>query len=167
MGYLLGAEEGVIERNESCQASERMFAHAILQRPRSTSDSGRTAYAKRLLPSIGLTVTAECLTFCQTLTADTLFTRSELIIFNLLSANTQGMYGAQLVGNSGGSLTSKTVYVILGRMKGKGYVEGEKELKAPSGERGPKRRIWTLTGEGRRVFDAWKIMQGHLAGAMQ
>ena len=72
------------------------------------------------------------------------------------------MYGLQLVEASGGSLKRGTVYVTLGRMEEKGYVESRPEPQAP-GAIGLPRRLYRPTGLGLRVLDAFDVLRATLA----
>jgi DNA-binding PadR family transcriptional regulator len=62
-------------------------------------------------------------------------------------------YGLELVAGSDGELSRNAVYVLLGRMEAKGYIEGRPEP-TPPGAIGPPRRIYKVTGDGRRVLAA-------------
>ena len=75
----------------------------------------------------------------------------EAEILRLLIANGE-MYGLQLV-NASDSLKRGTIYVTLGRMADKGYVESREEAE-PTSSGGP-RRLYQATGHGARVFRAW------------
>jgi DNA-binding PadR family transcriptional regulator len=78
--------------------------------------------------------------------------RTELLILELLAG--QEMFGLQLVEESGGKLKRGTVYVTLGRMQDKGYVESWTEAPVP-GAIGLPRRLYRPTGYGLRVLEAW------------
>lgn len=64
------------------------------------------------------------------------------------------LFGLQIVERSGGSVKRGTVYVTLGRMEDKGYVESCTEPPAP-GAIGLPRRLYRPTAFGAAVFDAW------------
>jgi PadR family transcriptional regulator, regulatory protein PadR len=64
------------------------------------------------------------------------------------------MFGLQLVQHSKGALKRGTVYVTLGRMQDKGYVESWTE-KQPAGSIGLPRRLYRPTAYGLRVLEAW------------
>ena len=85
----------------------------------------------------------------------------ERLILDLLCA-TGPMFGLQLVAESGGALKRGTVYVTLGRMEEKGYVESEQEAARP-GAAGLPRRIYRPTALGRRVLKAWTVLARELA----
>ncbi len=85
----------------------------------------------------------------------------ERLILELLFS--QGpMFGLQLVESSRGRLKRGTVYVTLGRMEQKGYVESEQEPR-PSGAIGLPRRIYRPTGLGERALRAWTMLRRELA----
>ena len=65
------------------------------------------------------------------------------------------MFGLQLVEQSNGALKRGTVYVTLGRMQDKGYVESRTEKQAP-GAIGLPRRLYKPTAYGLRVLAAWE-----------
>lgn len=58
-----------------------------------------------------------------------------------------------MVERSGGALKRGTVYVTLGRMVEKGYLESRTEP-VPEGGIGLPRRLYSATAFGRRVLDA-------------
>ena len=76
------------------------------------------------------------------------------------------MYGLQLVEQSGGALKRGTVYVTLGRMEAKGFVESEQE-ELPPGAIGLPRRIYKPTGLGERMLRAWTVFARELAWEMK
>ena len=71
---------------------------------------------------------------------------------NLLIGSRSPMYGLEMVDRSDGKLKRGTIYVTLGRLEEKGYVESKREAAAP-GIAQP-RRMYKATGEGVRVFRA-------------
>ena len=77
---------------------------------------------------------------------------TEHLILELLAG--EEMFGLQLVEESGGKLKRGTVYVTLGRMQDKGYVESWTETPSP-GAIGLPRRLYRPTGYGLRVLEAW------------
>lgn len=79
----------------------------------------------------------------------------ERLILEMLVAGGQ-MFGLQLVEESGGRLKRGTVYVTLGRMEAKGYVESEQEARHP-GAIGLPRRLYRPTALGERVLRAWTL----------
>ena len=86
---------------------------------------------------------------------------TESLILDLLRG--QDMYGLQLVTESKGALKRGSVYVTLGRMEEKGFIESRPE--ATSGHPGLPRRRYRATGLGMRVLDAWSLMAAHLSSA--
>jgi PadR family transcriptional regulator PadR len=84
---------------------------------------------------------------------------TEALILELLRA--REMYGLQLVSASNGTLKRGSVYVTLGRMEEKGYVESWAEENAEHA--GLPRRLYRATGLGTRVYDAWSLMAASLA----
>lgn len=87
--------------------------------------------------------------------------RTESLIMELL--RTREMYGLQLVTASKGTLKRGSVYVTLGRMEEKGYVESWAEEEPAHA--GLPRRLYRATGLGLRVADAWSLMAASLASA--
>src|SRR5690242_14485132 len=85
---------------------------------------------------------------------------TERLILELLSSDE--MFGLQLVEQSKGALKRGTVYVTLGRMQDKGYVESWTE-KRPAGAIGLPRRLYRPTGYGLRVLAAWEAAARALA----
>ena len=81
----------------------------------------------------------------------------EQIVLELLSANGPS-YGLQLVSDSKGRLKRGTVYVTLGRMEEKGYVESEPDPEAADDLILP-RRIYKPTPYGLRVLEAYQLMR--------
>jgi DNA-binding PadR family transcriptional regulator len=81
----------------------------------------------------------------------------EHLVLELLIANGPS-YGLQLVGASRGRLKRGTVYVTLGRMEEKGYVESAPDPDARDDLVLP-RRIYRPTAFGVRVLEAWEVMR--------
>ena len=79
--------------------------------------------------------------------------KKELLILNLLVSEGP-MYGLQLVERSDGALKRGTVYVTLGRMESKGFIESEQEAPDPRSI-GLPRRIYRPTALGQRMLRAW------------
>ncbi len=71
---------------------------------------------------------------------------------NLLVATHQEMYGLELVERSHGELKPGTIYVTLGRLQEKGYINSRREDEKP-GVATP-RRLYKPTGLGAKVFNA-------------
>jgi PadR family transcriptional regulator len=91
---------------------------------------------------------------------DTTLPAKERIILELLADGPK--YGLELVEASGGALKRGTVYVTLGRMEAKGFVESEQEA-ARSGAIGLPRRIYRPTALGLRMLRAWTAFARELA----
>ena len=85
----------------------------------------------------------------------------ERLILQMLVDNGP-LYGLQLVELSDGALKRGTVYVTLGRLESKGYVQSEQEPQAP-GAIGLPRRIYRPTGVGERALRAWTVLVSELA----
>lgn len=66
-------------------------------------------------------------------------------------------YGLELVERSRGVLKRAGIYVLLGRMEGKGWIEGREEA-TPSGESGPARRVYRPTNLGRAHLSAHAVI---------
>jgi PadR family transcriptional regulator PadR len=79
---------------------------------------------------------------------------TERLILDLLREGE--LFGLQLVDRSEGALKRGTVYVTLGRMQDKGYVESRTEP-LPVGAIGLPRRWYRPTAYGLRVRDAWLL----------
>lgn len=80
----------------------------------------------------------------------------EAIILQLLTSDPDGMYGLEMVRESD-QLKRGTVYVTLNRMAEKGLVESRQEDRGSEG--GLPRRVFTITGKGRRTFRAYLAAQ--------
>ncbi len=79
---------------------------------------------------------------------------TERLILDLLRDGE--LFGLQLVDRSEGALKRGTVYVTLGRMQDKGYVESRTEP-LPPGAIGLPRRWYKPTEYGLRVHEAWSM----------
>lgn len=84
----------------------------------------------------------------------------EAIILQLLIAHGE-MYGLELVNAAPDKIKRGTVYVTLGRMADKGYVES-RTVPQDDGSGMPK-RLFKATGFGARVLNAWKLASASLA----
>ena len=82
---------------------------------------------------------------------------TERLILELLAAH-QEMFGLQMVEQSEGRLKRGTVYVTLGRMQEKGYLESRQEP-LPEGAIGLPRRLYRPTGLAMRILAAWKAAE--------
>ena len=77
---------------------------------------------------------------------------------NLLIAESGRSYGLELVKKSEGALKRGSVYVVLGRLEERGYVESKLEEQKP-GVAQP-RRLYKPTGAGVKVFRALESAGG-------
>ena len=82
---------------------------------------------------------------------------TERLIIELLAAHEE-LFGLRMVELSGGRLKRGTVYVTLGRMQEKGYLESRQEP-LPEGAIGLPRRLYRPTGVAMRIFAAWKTAE--------
>lgn len=89
------------------------------------------------------------------------FSSAERLIVELL-AHQGELFGLQMVGESGGRLKRGTVYVTLGRMQEKGYLESRQEA-LPEGAIGLPRRLYRPTGLALRVLAAWQAAESSFA----
>jgi PadR family transcriptional regulator len=89
---------------------------------------------------------------------------TERLILDLLRESE--LFGLQLVDRSEGALKRGTVYVTLGRMQDKGYVESRTEP-LPQGAIGLPRRWYKPTEYGLRVHDAWAMAARSFAAQSQ
>jgi len=80
--------------------------------------------------------------------------KKEAVILDLL-VNQGRMYGLEVI-RASDELKRGTVYVTLGRMAEKGYVDSDLE-NAPEG--GVARRVYRATGHGKRVLGFWERMR--------
>jgi PadR family transcriptional regulator PadR len=93
--------------------------------------------------------------------AGVILPRKEQLILELLTSG-EPMYGLQLVERSEGALKRGTVYVTLGRMEAKGFIQSQQEPVAP-GAIGLPRRSYRPTPLGERVLRAWTAFARELA----
>ena len=84
---------------------------------------------------------------------------TERLIIELLEAHEE-MFGLQMVEVSDGRLKRGNVYVTLGRMQEKGYLESRQEP-LPEGAIGLPRRLYRPTGLAMRVLAAWQAAESH------
>jgi DNA-binding PadR family transcriptional regulator len=82
---------------------------------------------------------------------------TERLIIELLAAHDE-LFGLQMVELSVGRLKRGTVYVTLGRMQEKGYLESRQEA-LPEGAIGLPRRLYRPTGLAMRILAAWKAAE--------
>ena len=92
------------------------------------------------------------------------FSTAERLIVELVTEH-QELFGLQMVEMSGGRLKRGTVYVTLGRMVEKGYLDSRQEP-LPPGAIGLPRRLYRPTGFAMRILAAWQAAeQIYSAGA--
>lgn len=80
----------------------------------------------------------------------------EALILQLLLRHDE-LYGLDLVARSKGALKRGTVYVTLGRMEKKGFIESRQEA-PPVAEGGLPRRLYAATAFGTRVYEVWNAL---------
>jgi len=85
---------------------------------------------------------------------------AESLILDLLEGRER--FGLQLVERSGGRLKRGSIYVTLGRMETKGFVESRQEERAPRAS-GLPRRLYRATPYGLKVRDAYRLLREALA----
>jgi PadR family transcriptional regulator, regulatory protein PadR len=85
---------------------------------------------------------------------------TESLILDLLEPAER--FGLELVETSGGRLKRGSIYVTLGRMQDKGFVESRQEERAP-GAIGLPRRLYRATAYGLKVRDAYRLLREALA----
>lgn len=78
-------------------------------------------------------------------------TNSQMMIRSHFKSDKE-LYGYELVKISNGTIKIGTVYVLLGRIVDKGFLESRYD-QALSG--GPRRRLYKLTSEGIRELEAY------------
>jgi DNA-binding PadR family transcriptional regulator len=85
---------------------------------------------------------------------------TESLVLDLLESSER--YGLELVDASKGSLKRGSIYVTLGRMEAKGFVESRQEDRA-AGAIGLPRRLYRPTPYGLKVRDAYRLLRDALA----
>ena len=85
---------------------------------------------------------------------------TESLVLDLLETGER--FGLELVNASKGRLKRGTIYVTLGRMETKGFVESRQEERAP-GAIGLPRRLYRATAYGLKVRDAYRLLREALA----
>jgi len=93
------------------------------------------------------------------------FSTAERLIVELLAHHGE-LFGLQMVEQSGGRLKRGTVYVTLGRMHEKGYLESRQEA-MPEGAIGLPRRLYRPTGLALRVLAAWRAAESAFAANVE
>jgi PadR family transcriptional regulator, regulatory protein PadR len=86
--------------------------------------------------------------------------RTEYLILDLLESGER--FGLELVETSSGELKRGSIYVTLGRMEKKGFVQSRQEARA-SGGIGIPRRLYLATPYGLKVRDAYRLLREALA----
>ncbi len=86
--------------------------------------------------------------------------RTESLLMELLGKRDR--YGLELVDASAGALKRGSVYVILARMEGKGFVDSWQEER-PRGASGLPRRLYRATPYGLKVHEAFATLREALA----
>lgn len=81
--------------------------------------------------------------------------KTEIQILGLLQKGER--YGLELIHESGGKLKRGTVYVTLGRLEDRGLVRSRVVKKAF--HPGIPRPRYRLTAGGKRMLDAWAVLQ--------
>lgn len=82
---------------------------------------------------------------------------TERLIIELLAQHEE-LFGLRMVELSDGVLKRGTVYVTLGRMQEKGYLESRQEP-LPDGAIGLPRRLYRPTGLAMRILATWKAAE--------
>jgi PadR family transcriptional regulator len=85
---------------------------------------------------------------------------TESLVLDLLESSER--YGLELVDASKGRLKRGSIYVTLGRMEAKGFVESRQEERLP-GAIGLPRRLYKPTPYGLKVRDAFRLLRDALA----
>jgi PadR family transcriptional regulator, regulatory protein PadR len=85
------------------------------------------------------------------------FSATERLIIELLVEHDE-LFGLRMVELSRGALKRGTVYVTLGRMQEKGYLESRQEP-LPAGAIGLPRRLYRPTGFALRALAAWQAAE--------
>lgn len=83
-------------------------------------------------------------------------TETELLVLRLLRDVPAGMYGLQLIEASDRKLKRGTIYVTLGRLQEKGFVDSRTPRQ--SNHAGLPRPIYKLNGAGERALAAAELM---------
>jgi DNA-binding PadR family transcriptional regulator len=83
--------------------------------------------------------------------------REALIMEILLGRPTKELYGLELVRESGNRLKRGTVYVTLGRLEDKGFIEAQEDCQ-PNISGLPRRR-YKVTGYGQQVYELLRRAQ--------
>lgn len=81
-----------------------------------------------------------------------------LVLEQLVAAAGSELYGLEMVKRSNGTLKMGTIYVLLGRLQDKGYVDSRREELTDPGRAVP-RRLYKITGTGQRHYFAYEAAQ--------
>ena len=84
--------------------------------------------------------------------------RTERAILELLAEHGE-LFGLQMVTLSAGRLKRGTIYVTLGRMQEKGYLESRQEPLPPGAVMGLPRRLYRPTAFAVQVLAAWRTAE--------
>ena len=76
-----------------------------------------------------------------------------LVLQQLAGASGSELYGLQMVKNNP-ALKMGTIYVILGRLEDKGFIESRREQLDTKSDRSVPRRLYRITALGARTFNA-------------
>lgn len=79
-------------------------------------------------------------------------TNTQAVILQLLMSGDE-KYGLQMIAESNGHLKRGTVYVLLNRLEDDGLIKSKKREQV-KGEQGPARRVYQITGKGKRALEA-------------
>ena len=80
-------------------------------------------------------------------------TKTEMHVMRILQDSADGLYGLQIVAASKNKITRSSIYVLLSRLKDKGFVKDKRPSSDPDYP-GLPRPIYRLTAEGKQVLDA-------------
>ena len=90
--------------------------------------------------------------------------KEAIILGQLASSAGSELYGLEMVKASNNALKLGTVYVTLNRLEEKGMVSSRRE---ENSERTVPRRLYQITGAGRRSYLAWGAAQSAFDQAMK
>ena len=90
-------------------------------------------------------------------------TDAEQVVMRILQSEPKGLYGLQIVEQSRGVIKRGSVYVLLGRLEKKGFVEAAR-LPAARNHSGLVRPIYQLSAEGVRTLSFIRTQRERLAG---
>jgi DNA-binding PadR family transcriptional regulator len=80
-------------------------------------------------------------------------TDKEMVIAGKLIARGRPCYGLELVRMAPDELSEKSIYVLLTRMLARGLVKARFETNAEKKLRGPRRRLYEMTGYGEQQYE--------------